>query len=141
MTNEETNTNEGALSPQGAPVAPERPSSKKRASPAKSAPKGQKAATAGKVGKGGKQARKSSAQVNKAKRTEEAGARQGSKTAKVLDLLKSQGGATIKELMKATGWQPHSVRGFLSGTVGKKMALVVTSTKNDDGERIYAVKN
>ena len=67
-------------------------------------------------------------------------ARDGSKTAKVLDLLKRPGGATTKELIKATGWQPHSVRGFLSGTVGKKMGLAVTSTKGADGERSYSVK-
>jgi hypothetical protein len=42
--------------------------------------------------------------------------------------------------MKVTGWQPHSVRGFLSGTVGKKMGLPVTSTKGEDGERRYSVK-
>jgi hypothetical protein len=69
------------------------------------------------------------------------GARDGSKTAKVLDLLKRPGGATAKELMKATGWQPHSVRGFLSGTVGKKLGLGVTSTKGKDGERTYSVKS
>ncbi len=69
-----------------------------------------------------------------------ASAREGSKTAKVLDLLKRPGGATAKELMKATGWQPHSVRGFLSGTVGKKMGLAVSSTKAEDGERTYSVK-
>ena len=57
-----------------------------------------------------------------------AGAREGSKTEKVLDLLKRSGGAIAKELMKATGWQAHSVRGFLSGTIGKKMGLAVTST-------------
>jgi hypothetical protein len=68
------------------------------------------------------------------------GARQGSKTQQVLDLLKRPGGATTKELMKATGWQPHSMRGFLSGTVGKKMGLAVTSTKGEDGERSYSVK-
>ena len=67
-------------------------------------------------------------------------ARDGSKTAKILDLLKRPGGATSKELMKATGWLPHSVRGFLSGTVGKKMGLIVTSTKAENGERTYSVE-
>jgi hypothetical protein len=43
--------------------------------------------------------------------------------------------------MKATGWQPHSIRGFLSGTVSKKMGLAVTSTKGEDGERTYSVKS
>jgi len=68
------------------------------------------------------------------------GARQGSKTERVLDLLKRPGGVTTKELMKVTGWQPHSVRGFLSGTVGKKLRLALTSTKGEDGERTYSVK-
>ena len=42
--------------------------------------------------------------------------------------------------MKATGWQPHSVRGFLSGAVGMKMSLKLESTKAEDGERSYSVK-
>jgi hypothetical protein len=67
-------------------------------------------------------------------------ARDGTKTAKILNLLKRAGGATAKELMKVTGWQPHSVRGFLSGTVGKKMGLTIGSTKSEDGERHYSVK-
>jgi hypothetical protein len=67
-------------------------------------------------------------------------AREGSKTASILDFLKRPGGATAKELLKVTGWQPHSLRGFLSGTIGKKMGLAVTSTKAEDGERSYAVK-
>jgi hypothetical protein len=67
-------------------------------------------------------------------------ARAGSKTAMVLDLLKRAGGATAQELIKLTGWQPHSVRGFLSGTVGKKMRLTVTSTKGKDGKRRYSIK-
>jgi hypothetical protein len=76
----------------------------------------------------------------KAPRSARHDAREGSKTAAILDLLKRPGGATAKELLKATGWQPHSLRGFLSGTVGKKMGLTVTSTKGEDGERSYAVK-
>ena len=68
------------------------------------------------------------------------GARQGSKTAKVLDLLKRSSGATLKEIMKATEWQAHSVRGFLSGTLGTKMKLTIISTKAEHGERSYSVK-
>jgi Protein of unknown function (DUF3489) len=67
--------------------------------------------------------------------------REGSKTAKIMALLKRAGGATAKELMKATGWQAHSVRGFLSGTVGKKMGLTVVSTKAEDGERSYSLES
>lgn len=67
-------------------------------------------------------------------------AREGTKAAKILDLLKRPDGATAKELMKATGWQPHSIRGFLSGTVAKKMKLTVVSAKGEDGERTYSVK-
>jgi hypothetical protein len=65
--------------------------------------------------------------------------REGSKTAKVLDLLQRPDGATLKEIMKATGWQPHSVRGFISGTLGKKMGLTVASSKGEDGERRYGL--
>ena len=79
--------------------------------------------------------------AKKAPKSEQAGhARDGSKTAKILDLLKRPNGATTRELLKATGWQAHSLRGFLSGTVGKKMGLAVTSSKNEDGERNYSVK-
>jgi hypothetical protein len=42
--------------------------------------------------------------------------------------------------MKATDWQAHSVRGFISGTLGKKLGLTVASTKGDDGERTYSIK-
>jgi len=66
-------------------------------------------------------------------------AREGTKTAKVLAMLHQTKGATVKELMKATGWQAHSVRGFLSGTLGKKMGLALESSKGEDGERVYKV--
>jgi len=62
-----------------------------------------------------------------------------SKTAQVLELVKRSGGATLKHIMKATGWQAHSVRGFLSGTLGKKMGLKIASSKTNDGERVYSL--
>jgi hypothetical protein len=54
-----------------------------------------------------------------------------------LELLKQPNGATLAELMAATQWQAHSVRGFISGTLGKKMGLEVESTKSEAGERTY----
>jgi hypothetical protein len=66
-------------------------------------------------------------------------ARKGTKTAKILGLLQRSAGASIKELCKATAWQAHSVRGFLSGALKKKMGLRIDSVKRDDGERTYRV--
>jgi hypothetical protein len=65
-------------------------------------------------------------------------ARGGSKTEKILDLLKRPSGVSLKELVKATGWQPHSVRDFLSGTIGKKMGTPAESFKDAEGERCTA---
>jgi len=65
-------------------------------------------------------------------------ARSGSKTAKILALLQRPGGASLRQLQKATGWQPHSVRGFLSGAL-KKMGLRIESAKLQDGQRTYRV--
>ena len=121
-----------AVAEPGASVAPEKASSKQGASQKKGAPKGQTAAKGAKT--------KAAEAPQKAEPAKTEGVREGSKTAKVLDLLKRPNGATLKELMKTTGWQPHSLRGFLSGTVGKKLRLAVTSTKGEDGERSYAVK-
>ena len=63
--------------------------------------------------------------------------REFSKKAIVLDLLKRAEGATLKEIMAATDWQAHSVRGFISGSLGKKMGLKIDSAKREDGERVY----
>lgn len=87
-------------------------------------------------------AKKSNTAAKSAKsRRKPANSREGSKTAKFLDLLKRPGGATSADLMKATGWQAHSVRGFISGVLGKKMGLKVASAKAEDGERSYSLKS
>jgi len=103
----------GSTGARGANVAPPKAGTRQKASPGKRARKG---------------------------RTKATDARDGTKTAEILDLLKRPGGATAKELQKAVGWQPHSVRGFLSGTVRKKLGLAITSTKGEDRERSYAIK-
>ena len=70
-----------------------------------------------------------------------AGAREGCKAAKVLGLLRRPDGASLKELMKSTGWLAHSVRGFLSGTVANRMGFDLLSEKKVDGDRRYFVKS
>jgi hypothetical protein len=54
-------------------------------------------------------------------------------------LLRQPDGATIADMVEATGWQPHSIRGALSGVIGKKLGLKVTSEKLPDGGRIYRI--
>jgi Protein of unknown function (DUF3489) len=100
--------------PQSPDVAPEKVPATKKASRAKKAPKVAQNAT---------------------------NPREGSKTTKVVELMKREGGVTLKEIMAATGWQAHSVGGFISGTLGKKMGLTVLSTKADNGERTYSIQS
>ncbi len=68
-----------------------------------------------------------------------AAVRPGTKQALLIDLLTRKKGATIDEAVEATGWQPHSVRGAISGTLKKKMGLAVTSEKPGDGPRRYRI--
>ena len=81
-----------------------------------------------------------------AKRAAKPGERQttaspaGTKAASILQLLSRSEGATIAELVKTTGWQQHSIRGFFAGQVRKKLGLELLSEKSDDGIRHYRVR-
>ena len=77
--------------------------------------------------------------ITKAAKTKKAAPAGSTKGATILELLRRKDGATLTELMKATGWQAHSVRGFLAGNVRKKMGLDLSSTKREDGQRVYQV--
>jgi len=111
--------------PQPADVAPETATATTGASPKNGAPKARKSAT------------KISKPAQSAKTATEP--RADSKKAIILDLLRRPKGATLGEIMAATDWQAHSVRGFISGNITKKMGLTVESTKNAAGERTYRI--
>ena len=61
-----------------------------------------------------------------------------SKQAQVIEMLRRRQGASVVAITKATGWQPHSVRGFLAGVVRKKLGLTLVSEKSGD-ERRYRI--
>ena len=90
--------------------------------------------------KGAKGARKK-AKASKAAKTKGGApeAREGSKKAIVLELLRRKQGATLREIGEATQWQPHSIRGFISGAITKRMGLKVESTKDEEGGRRYRI--
>ena len=58
---------------------------------------------------------------------------------RVLELLSQRNGASIPEMMEATGWQQHSVRGFLAGTVKRKLGFTLTSSKSEGELRRYKI--
>ena len=67
-----------------------------------------------------------------------AAVRSGTKQARAIEMLRSADGASISALMEATGWQQHSVRGFLAGVVRKRLKLNLVSGV-DAGARIYRI--
>jgi hypothetical protein len=105
------------LGAQSANVGPRKGKSRKKASPAKRANKRAKA---------GKRAH------------QPAGGRVGTRAAQVLELLKRSGGATVQQIMAKTGWQKHTVRGFIAGSM-KKAGHAVVSFKSEAGERTYRI--
>ncbi len=109
---------------QGAQDAPEAAGATTATTPKRSAKK---------ATRGAKEAKPKAAKTAR----DTAAPREGSKKQIVLDLLQRKGGATMAEIAKATDWQNHSIRGFISGNLVKKMGLVVESAKNEQGERTY----
>ncbi|SFC90553.1 DUF3489 domain-containing protein [Tropicimonas isoalkanivorans] len=63
--------------------------------------------------------------------------RTGTKQAKLIEMLRADGGATIDEIVAETGWQPHTVRGAFAGALKKKLGLEVTSEKVEGRGRVY----
>jgi hypothetical protein len=113
----------------------EKPKAAPKATGSAKAPKG--APTKGKSGKKATLAKK----TPKAKafaRAENAGSREGSKTAQVVAMLQRKNGATISEIMDKMGWQKHTVRGFMAGAM-KKAGYAVESFKPEGGERTYRI--
>ena len=67
------------------------------------------------------------------------GSGRGTKAERVVALLKGPSGASLRAIMDLTGWQSHSVRGFISAQLGKRMGFRIQSFKRD-GERIYRIR-
>ena len=128
MTKAESTTNAkpATVPALSAHAAPKGKSPAKRGIPKNGAPRG---------GKGAKER----PTAGKAAKKPTAAPREGTKMAGVLELLGQKQGATLAEIMKATNWQAHTVRGFISGTLIKKQGLKVESFRSDDKERTYRV--
>ena len=146
-TNTEATQNEAtaaAVAEEGAPSTPEQAASTKGTGQKKGTPKAKKGAKKSAAKKEAKPASKPAAKreakpaSKKAAKVNEAKVpREFSKKAIVLDLMRRKDGATMAEIAKATDWQNHSIRGFISGNLMKKMDLPVESFKNEAGERTY----
>lgn len=72
-------------------------------------------------------------------RSANTGTRAGTKLSRMIELLRRKDGATLLEMVKATGWQPHSVRGAMSGALKKRLGLTVTSATDDRRGRVYRI--
>lgn len=75
----------------------------------------------------------------KAKAEGETGEPKVSKQQMIIDMLKREEGATLKQMMEATGWQRHSLHGAMAGGLKNKLGLKITSTKENGGEKIYKI--
>ena len=124
MKTEETSDKAATVAEQGAHVAPEKPASKKGASRKKGAPKAKRGAKP-------KKPAKAPATKNASDRS--------NKKADVIALMKRAKGVTLAEIGEATGWQKHTIRGFVS-ILGSKGGEKIESSKNANGERTYRIE-
>jgi Protein of unknown function (DUF3489) len=141
MTNAEATITENAatVAEQGVHVAPEKTSSKKGATHKEGAPKGKKSAKGGKAKASPKKTAKAGKKAKPAPAKETSTPRAESKGAKILELIGRPKGASLAEIVKATDWQKHSIRGFLS-TAAKKHGLKIESMKTEAGDRVYQIR-
>ena len=65
--------------------------------------------------------------------------RENTKQAQIIAMLQRPEGATIGQIVEATGWQPHTVRGTFAGAFKKKLGLTLSSSKDDHGQRVYRI--
>ncbi len=137
MTNVEANDKAAAAAEQGAPAAPEKAPAKKGAIQKKNPPKAEKTAKgvkakAATAKKEAKTPRRAPAQKKDATEA------RTNKKAEVIALMKRAKGVTLAEIVEATGWMKHTVRGFVS-ILGSKGGHQIESSKNAAGERCYHI--
>jgi hypothetical protein len=120
---EDTTDRAPTAAEQGANVAPEKPGSKKRSTKKKGAPKAKRGAKS-----------KKPAKVTAKKSTSE----RSNKKAEVIALMKRAKGVTLAEIVEVTGWQKHTIRGFVS-LLASKGGEKIESSKSADGERTYRI--
>ena len=138
QTNEQPQTKpsaqgEAIAAPESGAAAPKaaRSAENSQGAAAKSKPKSKSAGSGRKPGGTGKVSGKAAAKS--------AAPAPNSKGAKILKMIGRPRGATLAEIMKATSWQAHSVRGFVS-TAGKRYGARIASVRNEAGDRVYQVK-
>jgi len=133
ITNAEATNKAASAAEQGAHVAPETAPSMKGASKKKSAPKLKKGAKGAKA-----KAAATKKEAKAARSRKDATEARSNKKAEVIAMMKRAKGATLAEIMETTGWQTHTVRGFVS-ILGSKGGEKVESSKNAAGERSYRI--
>ena len=90
--------------------------------------------------RGGNSAAKSKTRRKNGARSNKATARAGTKKAHIIPLLERPNGATVAEIMRATDWQPHTVRGFISRALVHDLGLQVARFKREKGQPAYRLQ-